>query len=65
MFNSGRPESEDAAVRQGEEVGADLVLVLNPNYTGSVNSRVPITTPTTSTTYSNATATVRMAAVHQ
>ena len=57
MFNSGRSESEDAAVRQGQEVGADLVLVLNPKYTGSVTSSVPITTPTTSTTSSNATAT--------
>ena len=37
--------------------GADLVLILNPNYTGSVTSAVPITIPTTSTTYSNATAT--------
>ena len=57
MFNSGRPESEDSAIKQGKEVGADLVLVINPNYTGSVTSSVPITTPTTSTTYSNATAT--------
>jgi PDZ domain len=57
MFNSGRSESEDAAVRQGQEVHADLVLILNPNYTGSVTSSIPITTPTTSTTYSNATAT--------
>ena len=57
MFNSGRAESEDAAVLQGKEVGADLILILNPNYTGSVTTSVPITTPTTSTTYSNATAT--------
>ena len=57
MFNSGRSESEDAAVRQGKEVGADLVLILNPNYTGSVTSTIPIATPTTSTTYSSATAT--------
>lgn len=57
MFNSGRPESEDAAVLQGKEVGADLVLILNPNYTGSVTSSIPITTPTTSTTYSTGTAT--------
>ncbi len=57
MFNSGRAESEDAAVLQGKEVGADLVLILNPKYTGTITSSVPITTPTTSTTYSNATAT--------
>lgn len=57
MFNSGRPESEDSALQQSKDVGADLVLILNPNYTGSVTSSIPITTPTTSTTYSNATAT--------
>lgn len=57
MFNSGRAETEEAAARQGQEVGADLVLILNPNYTGSVTSSVPITTPTSSTTYSNAAAT--------
>lgn len=57
IFNSGRAESEDAAVLQGREVGADLVLILNPNYTGSVTTSVPVTTPTASTTYSNATAT--------
>ena len=57
MFNSGRPESEESAVLQGKSVGADLVLILNPNYTGSVTSAIPITTPTTSTTYSTASAT--------
>ena len=57
MFNSGRPESEDSAVRQAQEVGADLVLILNPRYTGSVTSSLPLTTPTTSTSYSSGTAT--------
>lgn len=57
MFNTGRPETEDAAVTQGRAVGADLVLILDPTYTGSVTTSVPITTPNTSTTYSNATAT--------
>lgn len=56
-FNSGRDVSEDGAVLQGKSVGADLVLILNPKYTGSVTSSIPITTPTTSTTYSNSTAT--------
>lgn len=45
MFNSGRPESEDSAVLQGHSVGADLVLILNTNYTGSITSAIPITTP--------------------
>jgi hypothetical protein len=56
-FNTGRPESEDSAVRQGAKVGADLVLILNPRYTGSTTSAVPITVPTTSTSYSSGTAT--------
>ena len=57
VFNSGKSESEDAAVNQGREVGADLVLVLNPKYSGSVTSSIPITTPTTSTSYTTGSAT--------
>jgi len=56
-FNSGRPESEDSAVRQAQEVGADLVLILNPKYTGTITSSIPITTPTSTTSYSTGTAT--------
>lgn len=51
-FNSGRAESEDSAIEQGKSVGADLVLILNPRYTGSVTSSIPITTPTATTSYS-------------
>ena len=29
MFKSGHPESEDSAVRQAQDVGADLVLILD------------------------------------
>jgi hypothetical protein len=57
MFNSGRSESEASAIRQGQGVGADLVLILNPRYTGAVTSNMPITTPTTTTSYSTGTAT--------
>ena len=57
MFNSGRPETEGAAIRQGQAVGADLVLILNPKYTGTITSSIPITTPTTTTSYSTGTAT--------
>lgn len=46
MFKSGHPESEDSAVRQAQEVGADLVLILNPRYAGSMTSDIPITTLT-------------------
>lgn len=56
-FNSGRPESEDAAIRQAQEVGADLVVILNPRYTGSVTSNLPITTPMTSTSNTSSSAT--------
>jgi len=57
FFNSGRNESEDSAIRQGQEVGADLVLILNPIYKGSVTSSVPISTPTSTTSRSTGTAT--------
>ena len=45
LFNSGRNESEENAIQQARAIGADLVLILNPNYTGSTTSSVPITTP--------------------
>lgn len=57
MFNSGRGESESAALKQGQAVGADLVLVFNPQYTGTITSQIPITTPTTTTSYSSGSAT--------
>lgn len=57
IFNSGRPETEEPAITQAREVGADLVLILNPRYTGSVTSAVPITTPTSTTSYSTGSAT--------
>lgn len=57
MFNSGGPESEYSAVRQAKDVGADLVLILNPKYTGSITYSIPITTPTTATSYSTGSAT--------
>ncbi len=56
-FNSDRNESDQNAIAQGQEVGADLVVIINPQYTGSVTSQVPITTPTTETSYSNESAT--------
>jgi len=56
-FNSGRAESDSSAIEQGRKVGADLVLLLNPRYTGSTTTSVPLTTPTTTTSYSTGTAT--------
>jgi hypothetical protein len=56
-FTSGRNESEEAALRQAKDVGADLVLVLDPKYVGSTSSNIPVVLPTTSTTYTTGTAT--------
>jgi hypothetical protein len=56
-FNSGHRESDSNAVSQAQKVGADLVVVIDPRYTGSVTSSVPITTPTSSTSYTTGTAT--------
>jgi hypothetical protein len=56
-FNSGERVADDDAIKQGQAVGADLVLVFVPQYTGSVTSSVPITTPTTNTSYTAANAT--------
>lgn len=46
MFKTGHPESEDSAVRQAQDIGADLVLILNPRYAGTVTYDIPITTLT-------------------
>jgi hypothetical protein len=56
-FNSGARESEEGALKQGKAVGADVVVIVNPQYTGTVTTQMPLTTPTTSTSYTNATAT--------
>jgi hypothetical protein len=56
-FNSGERVSEDEAIEQGQAVGADLVLIFIPQYTGSVTSSMPLTTPTTNTSYTTANAT--------
>lgn len=55
-FNSGESESDEHALTQGQAVGADLVLIFMPQHTGSVTSSVPITTPTTNTSYTTANA---------
>lgn len=56
-FNSGHNESDAGALKQGEAVGADLVVVMSPRYAGSVTTSIPITTPTTQTSYTSGTAT--------
>ena len=49
MFKSGHSESDDSAVRQAQDVGADLVLILNPRYAGTMTANIPITTLTRTT----------------
>lgn len=56
-FTSGRSASEDGAIKQGQAVGADLVVVMSPKYAGSVTTSIPITTPTSQTAYTTGTAT--------
>lgn len=56
-FNGAAGQSERGAVALGKKIGADIVLILDPQYTGTQSGVVPITTPTTSTTYSSGTAT--------
>ncbi|MBS0317841.1 MAG: PDZ domain-containing protein [Proteobacteria bacterium] len=56
-FNSGQQQSDNNAIEQGRAVGADLIVIANPRYTGTETRIVPITTPTTSTSYSSGTAT--------
>ncbi len=56
-FNSGSKESDKDAIEQGKNIGADLVVIINPSYTGTTTSQVPITTPTASTSYSSGSAT--------
>jgi PDZ domain len=46
----------DGALRQGEAIGADRILVFS-HYQGTINTVIPITTPTSQTTYYNGTAT--------
>lgn len=56
-FTSGRSESDVDAINQGIAVGADLVVILSPEYQGTVTAGVPITTPNTTTSYSSGNAT--------
>lgn len=57
-FTSGRPESDQDAITVGSQMGADLVVILSPEYKGTVSANVPITMPSATTSYTNGTATV-------
>lgn len=56
-FNSGREEPIDAAVALAKDIHADLVVIVDPRYTGSQTTAIPITTPTTTTSFSTGSAT--------
>jgi hypothetical protein len=56
-FNSGRAETDANAIAQGRRVGADLVLIIPPQYTNTVSGSIPLNMPTTSTSYTTGSAT--------
>jgi membrane-associated protease RseP (regulator of RpoE activity) len=56
-FTSGRAQSEEAALQQAKDVGADLVLIFDPKYAGSTITNVPLVLPTATTALTRATAT--------
>ena len=64
FFNSGESEPEGSAIQQAKDVKADLVLILNPRYTGSITTAVPITTPTTTTSRASGTAATTLLAMY-
>lgn len=45
-FNSGHKEPDSEAIAQAKKLGADLVVIVDPSYTGSVTSQLPLTVPT-------------------
>lgn len=56
-FTSGRPESDRDAIAVGTRLGADLIVILAPEYQGTVSTSVPITLPSATTSYTNGSAT--------
>lgn len=56
-FNGAAGQSEQGAVEQGAKVGADVVVVISPQYTGTRSTVIPITTPTSQTSYTTGSAT--------
>jgi membrane-associated protease RseP (regulator of RpoE activity) len=56
-FTSGWPESDQDAISLGVQLGADLVVILAPEYKGTVTASVPLTIPNTTTSHTNGSAT--------
>jgi len=57
-FNSGQEEDDEDAIEQGQEIGADLVVIIQPQHTDTRTANIPITTPTTTTSHTTGSATV-------
>lgn len=56
-FTSGQRQFGDGALSQGQKVGADLVVEIDPKYAGQVSTVLPIITPNNSTSYTTGSAT--------
>lgn len=56
-FTSAMRQFGDGALEQGKKIGADLVVEINPKFAEHVSTVLPITTPTTSTSYTSGSAT--------
>lgn len=56
-FISGSTHKDEQAIQQAKDIGADLVVIIIPQYQGSTTENVPLTLPTTTTSYSSGTAT--------
>lgn len=58
-FNSGNNEQASGAVAQAKRVGADLVVIIDPSFSGSTTSQLPLVMPTSTTSYTRGSATVQ------
>lgn len=56
-FSSGSNHKDEQAIQQAKDVGADLVVIIPPQYQGSTTQSMPLTLPKTTTSYSSGTAT--------
>lgn len=57
FFNSTQSITDNEAIEQGNDIGADLVVIFNPRYIGSTTNQVPFSVPTTTSSFTNSTAT--------
>ena len=57
FFHHTERQPDDSAVRQGIAVGADLVVIFDPQFSHTTTGAVPLMTPTACTSYTTASAT--------